>query len=76
MNVHPAGPRHAEEIHHVGAPPRPQSASQLLSVAPNVWPRISVRGDDGVVSFAGDELIDIADEFGTVVFVIDDDDFR
>ena len=29
MNAHPAGPRHAEEIHHGGAPPRPQSAADV-----------------------------------------------
>ena len=76
MNAHPAGPRHAEEIHHGGAPPRPQSPDQLLALAPNVWPRNTVRGDDGVVSIAGVKVTDIADEFGTPVFVIDEDDFR
>ncbi len=76
MNAHPAGPRHAEEIHHAGAPPRPQSPDQLLALAPNVWPRNTVRADDGVVSIAGVKVTDIADEFGTPVFVIDEDDFR
>ena len=76
MNAHPAGPRHAEEIHHAGALPRPGSPSQLLALAPNVWPRNTVRGDDGVVSIAGVRVTDIADEFGTPVFVIDEDDFR
>ena len=76
MNAHPAGPRHAEEIHHAGAPPRPQSPTQLLALAPNVWPHNTVRGDDGVVSIAGVKVTDIADEFGTPVFVIDEDDFR
>ena len=74
--AHPAGPRHAEEIHHVGTPPRPQSADQLLMLAPNVWPRNTVRGADGVVSIAGVKVSDIADEFGTPVFVVDEDDFR
>ena len=45
-------------------------------LAPNVWPRNTVRGDDGVVSIAGVKVTDIADEFGTPVFVIDEDDFR
>ncbi len=76
MNAHPAGPRHAEEIHHGGAPPRPQSAADVLELAPNVWPRNAVRGDDGVVSIAGVPVTDIAAEFGTPVFVIDEDDFR
>ena len=76
MNAHPAGPRHAEETHHGGSPSRPQSPNQLLALAPNVWPRNTVRGDDGVVSIAGVKVTDIADEFGTPVFVIDEDDFR
>jgi diaminopimelate decarboxylase len=76
VNAHPAGPRHAEEIHHGGAPPRPQSAAQLLTLAPNVWPRNAVRGADGTVSIAGVSVTDIADEFGTPAFVIDEDDFR
>ena len=76
MNAHPAGPRHAEEIHHAGSPPRPGSPSQLLALAPNVWPRNAVRCDDGVVSIAGAKVTDIAEEFGTPVFVVDEDDFR
>ncbi|MDT5162112.1 MAG: diaminopimelate decarboxylase [Mycobacterium sp.] len=76
MNAHPAGPRHAEEIHHGGAPPRPQSPADMLKLAPNVWPHNAVRGDDGVVSIAGVAVTEISAEFGTPVFVIDEDDFR
>ncbi|MCV7386196.1 diaminopimelate decarboxylase [Mycolicibacter longobardus] len=76
MNVHPAGPRHAEEIHHDGLPPRPQTPQQLLELAPNVWPRNTVRGDDGVVRIAGVKLTDLAEQYGTPLFVIDEDDFR
>jgi diaminopimelate decarboxylase len=45
-------------------------------LAPNVWPRSTVRGDDGVVTIARVPLTDIAAEFGTPIFVIDEDDFR
>ena len=76
MNAHPAGPRHAEEIHYAGAPPFPTSPAQLLALAPNVWPRNIVRDVDGVASIAGVKVTDIADEFGTPVFVIDEADFR
>ncbi|WP_422750121.1 diaminopimelate decarboxylase [Mycobacterium sp. WMMD1722] len=48
----------------------------MLSLAPNVWPRNARRGDDGVVSIAGIRVTDIAAEFGTPVFIIDEDDFR
>ena len=55
---------------------RPLSAAEILLLAPNVWPRNTVRGDDGVVSIAGVPVADIAAEFGTPLFVIDEDDFR
>jgi diaminopimelate decarboxylase len=74
--AHPAGPRHADEVHHGAAPDRPLDAADALRLAPNVWPRNAVRGDDGVVSIAGVAVTEIAAEFGTPAFVIDEDDFR
>ncbi len=76
MNAHPAGPRHAEEIHHGDFPQRPASAADVLSLAPNVWPRNCVRGDDGVVRIAGVTVAELAADYGTPLFVIDEDDFR
>ncbi len=76
MNVHPAGPRHAEEIHHAGLPARPQTAQQLLELASNVWPRNAVRGADGIVQIAGVKVTDLAQQYGTPLFVVDEDDFR
>ncbi len=76
MNAHPAGPRHAEDIHHADVPPRPQTAQELLRLAPNVWPRNTFRGDDGVVRVAGVAVTELAEEYGTPLFVIDEDDFR
>ena len=76
MNVHPAGPRHAEEIRHAESPPRPQSPEELLRLAPNVWPRNMVRGDDRGGRIAGVAVTDLAQEYGTPLFVIDEDDFR
>ena len=52
MNAHPAGPRHAEEIHHGDVPPRPLGPDEVLALAPQVWPRNLSRGDDGVVLIA------------------------
>jgi diaminopimelate decarboxylase len=76
VNAHPAGARHAEEFRHSGVPPRPESAEDLLQLAPNVWPRNTVRGDDGAVSIAGVSLQSLAQDYGTPLFVIDEDDFR
>jgi diaminopimelate decarboxylase len=76
VNVHPAGPRHAEETRHASSPPRPQSAEELLRLAPNVWPRNTTRDETGAVAIAGVKLTELAQEYGTPLFVIDEDDFR
>ena len=76
MNVHPAGPRHAEDSRQPSTPLRPQSAEEVLRLAPNVWPRNMVRDESGVAAIAGIPLTDLAQEYGTPLFVIDEDDFR
>ena len=76
MNVHPAGPRHAEETRPAASPLRPQSPEELLRLAPNVWPRNVARNETGATCIAGIPLTDLAQEYGTPLFVIDEDDFR
>jgi diaminopimelate decarboxylase len=76
VNVHPAGPRHAEETRPAASPPRPQSPEELLRLAPNVWPRNVARNESGVTCVAEIPLTDLAQEYGTPLFVIDEDDFR
>jgi len=74
--AHPAGPRHAEDARHGSAPARPASARDMLHLAPNVWPRNVVRNVDGVVTVAGVPVTVLAEQYGTPLFVIDEDDFR
>jgi diaminopimelate decarboxylase len=76
VNVHPAGPRHAEETRPAQSPLRPQSPEELLRLAPNVWPRSVARNEAGVAGIAGVSVTDLAQEYGTPLFVIDEDDFR
>jgi diaminopimelate decarboxylase len=76
VNVHPAGPRHAEETRPAAGPPRPQSPEELLLLAPNVWPRNTARDGSGVAGIAGVPVTQLAQEYGTPLFVIDEDDFR
>ena len=76
MNVHPAGPRHAGEISHVGLPPRPQTADDMAALIPQIWPRNLSRGDDGVVRVANVAVTELAEQYQTPLFVIDEDDFR
>lgn len=42
----------------------------------HVWPRNAVRQEDGVVTVAGVPLPELAEAYGTPLFVVDEDDFR
>jgi diaminopimelate decarboxylase len=72
-SAHPAGPRHAEILpeSHATAPP-----ADLNALHEPIWPLRMTRGRDGVVTVAGIDVRDIATEFGTPVFVLDEADFR
>jgi diaminopimelate decarboxylase len=70
--VHPAGQRHADvlpEDHPL--PP----ANDLNGLAADVWPR-SARRDDGALTIGGVDVRDLAGEYGTPLYVYDEDDFR
>ncbi|MBD0322764.1 MAG: diaminopimelate decarboxylase [Aldersonia sp.] len=76
MSAHPAGPRHAEVPHAPALPQRPSAPEEMTELHANVWPRNATRGDDGVVRVAGVPVTDLAQQFGTPLFVVDEDDFR
>jgi len=76
VNARPAGSRHPEETSFTGGPPRPQSAEELLGLAPNVWPRNVTRDETGVALVADVPVTHLAREYGTPLFVVDEDDFR
>lgn len=76
MNAHPAGPKHAEQLHAPGLPERPTDATAFAALAPEVWPRNAERGPDGVVRLAGIPVTELAATYGTPLFVVDEDDFR
>ncbi|GAA4828635.1 diaminopimelate decarboxylase [Saccharopolyspora rosea] len=77
MRAHPAGPRHADVVPPGNtAGPAPSTAEELGALHPQVWPRNSSRGADGTVRLAGLDVRDLAQEYGTPLFVLDEDDFR
>jgi diaminopimelate decarboxylase len=57
-------------------PAKPETADEVMLLAPNVWPRNLIRGVGGEVSIAGVTVGELARQFGTPLFVIDEDDFR
>lgn len=55
----------------------PEYSTEAFNDLPaHVWPRNARREADGSVSIAGVNLRDIAAQFGTPVYVVDEDDFR
>ncbi|MDI2028721.1 diaminopimelate decarboxylase [Saccharopolyspora sp. TS4A08] len=77
MRAHPAGPRHADVVPPGNtAGPSPSSTGEIDLLHPHVWPRNSERGADGVVRVAGLDVRELAEQYGTPLFVLDEDDFR
>ncbi|HEY7919435.1 MAG TPA: diaminopimelate decarboxylase [Streptosporangiaceae bacterium] len=70
--AHPAGPRHADVLPAEHPPTPPQD---LNALHPEIWPR-SARRAGGVLTVGGLDLRDLAAEFGTPLFICDEDDFR
>jgi diaminopimelate decarboxylase len=75
--THPAGPRHAEVYPHADTSGmRPSTADELDLLYPKVWPRNTYRAPDGVVRIAGVDVRELAEKYGTPLFVIDEGDFK
>ena len=70
--VHPAGPRHADVLPEDHPLPPP---SDLNALTPSVWPR-GARREGGVLTIGGVDVRDLAEEFGTPLYVYDEDVFR
>ena len=70
--AHPAGPRHADVLpaEHPPSPPE-----DLNALHPAIWPHTARRAA-GVLSIGGLDVRDLAAEFGTPLFICDEDDFR
>ncbi|MEV6121360.1 diaminopimelate decarboxylase [Streptomyces sp. NPDC052077] len=72
-SAHPAGPRHADVLPegHYAAPP-----ADLNALDPKVWARTVERAPDGTVTVAGIPVTQLAEEFGTPAYILDESDFR
>ncbi|RLU99184.1 diaminopimelate decarboxylase [Streptomyces griseocarneus] len=72
-SAHPAGPRYADVLPegHYTAPP-----ADLNALDPRVWARTVARDADGVATVGGIKVTELAEEFGTPAYVLDEDDFR
>ncbi|MET7705231.1 diaminopimelate decarboxylase [Micromonospora sp. NPDC005413] len=74
MRAHEAGALHAD-ISNRG-PAWLRTPEDVNALMPALWPRSVARGADGAVAVAGLSVRDIAAEFGTPVYVLDEADLR
>ncbi|WP_410811660.1 diaminopimelate decarboxylase [Micromonospora sp. 067-2] len=74
MRAHEAGALHAD-ISNRG-PAWLRTPEDVNALVPALWPRNVTRGADGAVAVAGLGVRDLAAEFGTPVYVLDEDDLR
>ncbi|HXA61499.1 MAG TPA: diaminopimelate decarboxylase [Streptosporangiaceae bacterium] len=70
--AHPAGSRPADILPDGNPLPAP---ADLNAIDPAIWPR-SARRADGALTVGGLDVRDLAAEFGTPLYVMDEDDFR
>jgi diaminopimelate decarboxylase len=70
--AHPAGPRHGDVLpaDHPPAPP-----NDLNALHPAIWPR-GARRNGGVLTLGGADVRELVAEFGTPLYVCDEDDVR
>ncbi|MBV8996023.1 MAG: diaminopimelate decarboxylase, partial [Pseudonocardiales bacterium] len=70
--AHPAGPRHGDVL-PADYPPAPPA--DLNALHPGIWPRGAWRSG-GVLMLGGMDVRDLAAEFGTPLYVCDEQDVR
>ncbi|MFT4125297.1 MAG: diaminopimelate decarboxylase [Gordonia sp. (in: high G+C Gram-positive bacteria)] len=75
--AHPAGPRHADILAAPHLAQKPNDPAALAAIPAAVWPRNAVRDTTtGELRLAGVGVGELAETFGTPLFVIDEADFR
>jgi len=70
--AHPAGPRHGDVLPADHPPAAPED---LNALDPAIWPR-GARRSGGVLTLGGVDVRDLVAEFGTPLYVCDEEDVR
>jgi diaminopimelate decarboxylase len=70
--AHPAGPRHGDVLPADHPPAAPEDLNALPA---GIWPR-GARRSGGVLTLGGIDVRDLAAEFGTPLYVCDEEDVR
>jgi len=73
-SAHPAGPRYADVLPEGGHGAAPADINRLDR---KIWPGGVARDEEsGALTFAGADIRELAREFGTPAYLIDEDDWR
>ena len=72
MPAHPAGPRHEDIVHAAAIGEAP---SDLNALSPQVWP-LNAQRADGVLSVAGVPVTEAVAQYGSPLFLLDEQHFR
>src|SRR6201987_3812877 len=70
--AHPAGPRHGDVLPADHPPAAPQDLNELHE---DIWPR-GARRSGGVLTLGGVDVRELAADFGTPLYVCDEEDVR
>ncbi|HET6666756.1 MAG TPA: diaminopimelate decarboxylase [Intrasporangium sp.] len=73
MRAHEAGALHAEGY---GGPTWLEPPGDVSALVPSLWASSVGRSANGVLTVGGVSVVDLAREFGTPAYVLDEDDFR
>jgi diaminopimelate decarboxylase len=73
MRAHEAGALHAEGYR---GPAWLQTPVDVNALVPSLWATSVGRGGDGALTVGGLSVTELAREFGTPAYIIDEDDFR
>src|SRR5665647_873761 len=74
MPAHEAGALHAEGGHR--GPSWLRAPEDVNALVTSLWARSVRRGDAGALTVGGLDVREVAEEYGTPAYVIDEDDFR
>jgi diaminopimelate decarboxylase len=74
MRADEAGALHGQAGHRVPAWLEPPD--DVNALVPELWSLTTDRADNGVLEVGGVRVTDLAEEFGTPTYVLDEDDFR
>ncbi|GAA6524602.1 diaminopimelate decarboxylase [Intrasporangium sp. DVR] len=73
MRAHEAGALHAEGYR---GPTWLEPPGDVNALVPSLWASSVGRAADGILTVGGVSVLDLAREFGTPAYVLDEDDFR